>query len=171
MDAPGDTRQPGQGIELLVTQLARSKTNVAKWDISILVFLFAVLVIIIILTSLEIDTQILASVAIIGLAAVWLVGWRRGTRLFPHYYAEALSNLRQEPGKEATALIKQLTSREIQVLNYVAQGYANKLIASQLGISINTVKVFISSILVKLKARDRTEAVVIAIKHGIISIR
>lgn len=171
MDEAGDTRQPSQGIELLATQLARSKTNVAKWDLSVLVFLFAVLVIIIILTSLKIDTRIVAPVAIIGLAAVWLVGWRRGTRLFPHYYAEGLSNLQQEPSKEATALIEQLTPREIQVLNYVAQGYANKLIAYKLGISINTVKVFISRILVKLKASDRTGAVVIAIKHGIISIK
>ena len=170
MSEPGGTRQAGQGREILVTQLARNKTNVAKWDFSILIFLFAVLIIVIILTSLNIDTIIVASAAIIGLAAVWLAGWRRDTRLFPHYYEEVLSDLQPEPSQEANALIKQLTAREIQVLNYVAQGYANKVIASELGISINTVKVFISSILAKLEASDRTEAVVIAIKHGIISI-
>lgn len=171
MDEPGDTRQPGQGRELLVTQLARSKTDVAKWDLSILVFLFAVLVIVIILTSLEIATIIVALVAITGLAAVWLVGWRRDTRLFPHYYEEVLSDLQAEPSLEVTVLTKRLTDREIQVLDYVAQGYANKVIASKLGISVNTVKVFVSSILVKLEASDRTQAVVIAIKHGIVSIR
>jgi len=170
MDELGDTRQTGQGRELLVTHLARSKANVAKWDFSILVLLFAVLVIIIILTSLGIDTIIVASAAIMGLTAVWFVGWRRGTQLFPHYYDEVLSNLQPEPSPEASALIKQLTPREIEVLNYVAQGCANKVIAVKLGISTNTVKVFISQILAKLEASDRTEAVVIAIKHGIISI-
>ena len=63
-----------------------------------------------------------------------------------------------------------LTSREIQVLNYTAQGYSNKQIALELGISESTVKGYITGILSKLNANDRTEAVVIAIKHSLISI-
>ncbi len=66
--------------------------------------------------------------------------------------------------------MEQLTAREKEVLSFVAQGYSNKLIAAELGISINTVKVFISKILTKLEANDRTEAVVVAIKQKMISI-
>lgn len=171
MDEAGNTKKPGQGIELLATRTARSKTNVAKWDLNILIFLFVVLVVVIILISLEIDTIIVAPVAAFGLAMIWLMGWRRGKQLFQHYFTEELSSLRQEPSKEAVAFVEQLTSREIQILNYVAQGFANKRIALELGISLNTVKIFVSRILTKLNASDRTEAVVIAIKHGIISIR
>ncbi len=171
MDEAGDAKKPGQGVELLATRIARSKTNVAKWDLNILVFLFVVLVVVIILVSLEIDTIIVAPVATFGLAMIWLMGWRRGKQLFQHYFTEELSSLRQEPSKEVAAFVEQLTSREIQVLNYAAQGFANKRIALELGISLNTVKIFMSRILTKLNASDRTEAVVIAIKHGIISIR
>jgi len=170
MDEAKDTKQPSQGIELLATQMARSKTNVAKWGLNIAVFLFALLIIITILISLGIGTNIVAPVAIIGLAAVWLIAWRQGRQLYQRFYTEELSSLQQKPSKEAAALVPPLTSREIQILNYVAQGYANKLIALELGISENTVKNFVSGILSKLNAKDRTEAVVIAIKHGLISV-
>ena len=67
-------------------------------------------------------------------------------------------------------LVSQLTDREIQVLRLAAKGYANKRIANELGISENTVKHFVSRILTKLNASDRTEAVVIALKNGAIPI-
>jgi len=63
-----------------------------------------------------------------------------------------------------------LTSRETEILNYVAQGYLNKQIATKLGISEQTVKNHVTSILRKLNASARTEAVVLAIKQGLISI-
>ncbi|MFC1974482.1 LuxR C-terminal-related transcriptional regulator [Chloroflexota bacterium] len=171
MNEAEDTKQPSPGIELLATQMARSKTNVAKWDLNIVFLMFALLIIITILVAQGIGINIVAPLAILGLAAVWLIGWRRGRQLYQRFYAEELSSLYQNPNKEAAALVPQLTSREIQILNYVAQGYANKLIALELGISENTVKNFVSGVLTKLNANDRTEAVVIAIKHGLISIR
>ena len=76
--------------------------------------------------------------------------------------------MQQKPSKEAAILPAQLTPRELQVLTYAAQGYANKRIVLELGISENTVKNFISRVLTKLDANDRTEAVVMAIKHGLI---
>jgi len=63
-----------------------------------------------------------------------------------------------------------LTERETAVLACVACGNSNKLVASQLNISEETVKVHMRSILGKLKARDRTHAVAIALRRGIISI-
>ncbi len=71
---------------------------------------------------------------------------------------------------EAKDLISPLTPREIEILNYIAQGFLNKQIATKLDISEQTIKNHVTSILRKLNANARTEAVVIAIKQGLISI-
>jgi DNA-binding NarL/FixJ family response regulator len=63
-----------------------------------------------------------------------------------------------------------LTEREIEVLRQVAAGNANKVIAGLLTISEETVKAHMRSILSKLGANDRTHAVTIALKRGIIQI-
>ena len=53
-----------------------------------------------------------------------------------------------------------LTQRQLQVLNYVKKGYANKVIAHELSLSEGTVKLHVSSILKKLRVRNRTEAAI-----------
>ena len=63
-----------------------------------------------------------------------------------------------------------LSARELEVLRIAARGCANKLIAVELGISEDTVKAHMKSILSKLDAKDRTHAVVTAVKRGIIEI-
>ena len=63
-----------------------------------------------------------------------------------------------------------LSGREIEILDLVARGNSNKLIARQLGISDQTVKNHITTILRKLEVNDRTEAVVFALRNGWISI-
>jgi DNA-binding NarL/FixJ family response regulator len=63
-----------------------------------------------------------------------------------------------------------LTEREIEVLREVAAGNANKMVAKLLNISEETVKAHMRSILSKLGANDRTHAVTIALKRGIIEI-
>lgn len=63
-----------------------------------------------------------------------------------------------------------LTGREIEVLRQVAAGNANKIVADHLAISEETVKAHMKSILSKLGANDRTHAVTIALKRGIIEI-
>jgi len=72
---------------------------------------------------------------------------------------------------EAEAFITPLTPRETEILNYIAQGYLNKQIAVELNISEQTIKNHVTSILRKLNANARTEAVVIAIKQGLISLK
>ena len=72
--------------------------------------------------------------------------------------------------QEVKDLISPITSREIEIVNYMAQGYANKQIAAKLKISEQTIKNHVTSILSKLGANARTEAVVKAIKRGLISI-
>jgi DNA-binding NarL/FixJ family response regulator len=71
---------------------------------------------------------------------------------------------------EAEGFISPLTPREKEILNYIAQGYPNKQIAAELNISEQTIKNHVTSILRKLNANARTEAVVVAIKQGLISI-
>jgi len=63
-----------------------------------------------------------------------------------------------------------LSEREVEVLQCAAAGNANKRIASQLAISEETVKAHMRSILAKLDANDRTHAVTIALKRGIIGL-
>jgi DNA-binding NarL/FixJ family response regulator len=61
-----------------------------------------------------------------------------------------------------------LTPREVEVLALVARGLANKEIAARLGTADGTVKMHVQNILAKLEATDRTHAVTIALKRGII---
>ena len=63
-----------------------------------------------------------------------------------------------------------LTPRELEVLRMMAEGAANKTIAWKLGISEHTVKFHVASILVKLGAGTRTEAVTIGIRKGLVLI-
>ena len=63
-----------------------------------------------------------------------------------------------------------LTSREIDVLRLIASGNLNKMIADQLSISEETVKSHVTNILSKLGANDRTHAVTIGLKRGIIEL-
>ena len=72
--------------------------------------------------------------------------------------------------QEVKTLISPLTARETEIIDYMAQGYANKQIAAKLNISEQTIKNHVTSILSKLDANARTEAVVIAIKRGLVSL-
>jgi DNA-binding NarL/FixJ family response regulator len=63
-----------------------------------------------------------------------------------------------------------LTSREIDVLTLIAAGNANKIVADKLSITEETVKGHVKSILSKLGANDRTHAVTIGLRRGIIEL-
>jgi len=69
-------------------------------------------------------------------------------------------------GREMESLVIPLSSREIEILRYVARGNSNKRIADALGIKEQSVKNCISNILRKLAANDRAHAVFLALKHG-----
>jgi DNA-binding NarL/FixJ family response regulator len=61
-----------------------------------------------------------------------------------------------------------LTAREIEVLELIAQGLRNKEVGHALGITEETIKVHVRNIMDKLSAQDRTEAVTMALRRGII---
>jgi two-component system, NarL family, response regulator len=63
-----------------------------------------------------------------------------------------------------------LSAREIEVLRFIAEGNSNKVIADRLALSEDTVKGHVKNILSKLSANDRTHAVTIGLKRGIIAL-
>ena len=71
---------------------------------------------------------------------------------------------------ESEAQLEPLTAREQDVLHLLAEGLPNKAIATRLGISDQTVKFHVASITGKLGAANRTEAVHIAARRGLITI-
>ena len=84
-----------------------------------------------------------------------------GQRRIP---TEVAAEVAEHAGEEG------LSEREIEVLRLIACGNANKEIGAQLSITEETVKSRVSSILSKLGANDRTHAVTIALKRGIIAL-
>ena len=78
--------------------------------------------------------------------------------------AEVAAHLAEHMGDEA------LTPREVEVLKYLSEGNRNKDIGELLSISEETVKVHIKHIMEKLDASDRTQAVAIAVRRGIIQL-
>ncbi len=73
-------------------------------------------------------------------------------------------------GREIEDFVSPLSPRETEILNYMARGYLNKQIADTLSISEQTIKNHVTSILRKLDANARTQAVVTAIKRGLIKV-
>jgi DNA-binding NarL/FixJ family response regulator len=67
--------------------------------------------------------------------------------------------------------LEELTDRETEILKLLAAGLANKEIAQQLSLSEGTVKNHISAILAKLHANDRTQAVLTALKRGLVDLK
>ena len=81
---------------------------------------------------------------------------------------ESLPGLLQDVRPIAEALAEPLSERELEVLDVIAEGLSNKLIAHRLGISEHTVKTHVASIFAKLGAASRTEAVSLAIRRGLV---
>ncbi|MCO7225633.1 two-component system response regulator NarL [Pleionea sp. CnH1-48] len=73
---------------------------------------------------------------------------------------QILTTALRESGAEKTDLISTLTNREYEILDFIAHGLSNKMIARNLGISEGTVKVHVKHLLKKLNMRSRVEAAV-----------
>lgn len=64
-----------------------------------------------------------------------------------------------------------LSSRELEVLNLAAKGISNKDIAQRLGLSLRTVKGYLADLFLKLNVASRTEAVIISLRKGILTLK
>lgn len=89
-----------------------------------------------------------------------------GMPLEPQVASRLIKHVRERP--ESGPL--DLTEREREVLQLLAQGMANKQIARELSISLRTAKFHVSSLLLKLNASNRTEAVTEAVSRGLITL-
>ena len=85
---------------------------------------------------------------------------------------EAAAGRRESRGPRGSRPIpaQPLTAREIEVLGMLAEGLGNKTIAVRLGISTHTAKFHVASILAKLGAGSRTEAVTVGMRRGLVVI-
>ncbi len=108
------TEQVSPEIERMATRRAKDRAGAARWDLDIAVFLFAVLIIVIILLFQDIGIEVVAPVAIFGLAMVWLVGWRRGRQLYQRFYDEELAKLEQELKKAVKGEVKKTVEETIE---------------------------------------------------------
>ncbi|WP_061028874.1 helix-turn-helix transcriptional regulator [Bradyrhizobium sp. CCH5-F6] len=115
-----------------------------------------------IVLSLEIDDPALAG----RLAA--LLGNVAGLRLAAPGESAAATIVARDPRSMPDDIA--LTQRELDVLALMAEGASNKMIARQLGISVHTVKFHVGSLLDKLDATGRTDAVAHAARRGVIEL-
>jgi len=77
----------------------------------------------------------------------------------------------RQPNKPSETLtIEPLTPREEEVLHLLAEGLSNQQIGARLHLTAGTVKNYVSAIITKLQANDRTHAVIIALRHGLVEL-
>jgi hypothetical protein len=100
--------------ERLAIQRAKDRARTARWDLNIAIFLFAVLIIVIILLFQGIPIEIVAPVALFGLGMVWLAGWRQGKQLFERFCEEELSRLEYEHTRQVEETIEEAVRKAIR---------------------------------------------------------
>jgi DNA-binding NarL/FixJ family response regulator len=88
------------------------------------------------------------------------------TYVDPDVAGKLLNQVSSQQTQSATLLTSKLSEREIEVLRLLAKGSNNANIASKLFLSEGTIRNYISSIFEKLDVTDRTQAALIAVKHG-----
>ena len=98
--------------------------------------------------------------------AVRVVAQDLGLLLSPSIASKLLVEFRETPRRQSGPT---LTDRELEVLRLVSRGYANHEIAEQLHLSGHTVKRHVANILAKLHQRSRLDAVMYAIRSGVLA--
>ena len=114
MDKAEATEQDISEIERTAAQRAKIRANAGRWNLDVAVFLFAVLIIIVILLFEGIGTEVVAPIAIFGLTMVWLVGWRQGRQLYGRFYNEELGKLEKELKKTVDKTVEETIEEKVQ---------------------------------------------------------
>lgn len=89
------------------------------------------------------------------------------THLDPSVAGGLLVRLSGQPDEDGSMLIGDLTERESEVLSLLGKGLSNLEIAERLYLSEGTVRNYVSAVLTKLGVHDRTQAAVLAVRHGL----
>lgn len=85
----------------------------------------------------------------------------------PEMTARLVQSLIQPNTPPATRALDALTTRELEILGYLAAGHSNKIIARKLNLAESTIKVHVQSILRKLELSSRVQAAVYAVQHNV----
>ena len=85
----------------------------------------------------------------------------------PEVAGKLLNQVAGQTKRPESGLCQKLSSRELEILDLIAQGMTNQSIAQQLFLSDGTVRNYVSSIFAKLGVTERTQAAVIAVRHGL----
>ena len=115
MDEAEVPKQISPEMEQTAARRARDRANAARWNLDTAVFSFAILILVIILaTYTKMGIEIVAPIAIFGLAMVWLVGWRRGKELYQRFYDEELSKLKLQLEKTTEKTVEETIEEKVQ---------------------------------------------------------
>jgi DNA-binding CsgD family transcriptional regulator len=157
---------------------AKDRATSQRWSLNALVLISVFFVIVIVLDLLRVDIWLVVIVTILGLVILWVFSWFKYRNLENKFYQQELQEyeniLHSENQKDFTGeqpakpLEISLTPREVDILLQIADGKINKEIARALFLSESTVKNEVSRILLKLNAKSRTTAVVLALSKGLI---
>ena len=91
-----------------------------------------------------------------------------GTPVDPSVAGKLFEQVAQHAPERDSKLASKLTSREVELLSLLVRGYSNAQIAAHLFLSEGTVRNYLSNIFSKLNVSDRTQAAVLALKHGLV---
>ncbi|MBI4282998.1 MAG: hypothetical protein HY663_00850 [Chloroflexi bacterium] len=114
MDKAEDTKDISPEMARTAARRARDRAEAARWDLNIAIFLFAVLILVVILLFQDVGIGVVAPIAVFGLAMVWLVGWRRGRELYQRFYAEEVANLQLELRKTVKGVVEKTVEETIE---------------------------------------------------------
>jgi len=112
--SPEQVNKVNKENEELATRRARERARTARWDLNIAIFLFAVLIMVIVLLFQGVSLEIVAPIAAVGLAMVWLVGWRQGRQLFERFREEELTKLKYERSRKVEETIEETVQRALR---------------------------------------------------------
>ena len=90
------------------------------------------------------------------------------THIDPNVAGKILSHVASSPGDRDTTVAEALSDRELDVLKLLAEGHTNAEIAERLYLTRGTVRNYVSAILAKLGVEDRTQAAILAVRHGLV---
>jgi DNA-binding CsgD family transcriptional regulator len=160
-------------------QRVKSRAASLRWNLNGLMVIYALLIIILVMSFSAINSMFVALIAVAGLAAIWVFSSLRVRKMEEDLYRQEIVNygemLRQVESDQVQRdtfpastgqAVSPLSRRELEVLILVGSGRRNRSIAHELHISEMTVKNHISHIFEKMGVEDRIGAVILAIQNG-----
>ncbi|MEE8418507.1 MAG: hypothetical protein V3S02_00175 [Dehalococcoidales bacterium] len=103
--------------ERLAEQKARERASATMWSLEIVMLSFALLIVVLIMLFQETQIEIVSSIAVLGLALVWIIGRRRGKKLYQSFYMEEKSRLKEKTKMEEQQKIEEDETIEDKVRN------------------------------------------------------